>query len=49
MAQQTRMEPARLAEILQRTGRLNELEIELLVEKTLGVLAERRMKAASAK
>lgn len=47
MAQQTRMEPARLAEILQRTGRLNELEIELLVEKTLGVLAERRMKAAA--
>lgn len=47
MAQQTRMEPARLAEILQRTGRLNELEIELLVEKTLGVLAERRMKAAT--
>ena len=36
-----------LAEILQRTGRLNELEIELLVEKTLGVLAERRMKAAA--
>ena len=47
MAQQTRMEPARLAEILQRTGRLNELEIELLVEKTLGVLAERRIKAAA--
>ena len=39
--------PFKKGDFLQRTGRLNELEIELLVEKTLGVLAERRIKAAA--